>query len=173
MIRFLAQVSCAVLLLALLHSVGTQAWHAYSRPAGSILAEARGAPQPPPAEAGQALPPINARAVSAYPETATRPVFFEGRRYPLVAKPAPPPIAAQAVPPRPLPRTDGFKLLGVMMQGDAGRALIEVPSQPLNWLGLGDKVQTWTITAIRAKSIDLNVDGQVLKLSLHDVFNSK
>jgi hypothetical protein len=48
---------------------------------------------------------------------------------------------------------DKIKLLGVVMQGEAWQALIEIPPQQAAWLKVGDQIAEWTITAIEENRV--------------------
>jgi hypothetical protein len=99
-------------------------------------------------------------ALSTFSQSLTRPLFFEGRRLPspqpkqvkaeppkLSPPPPPPP------PPKPIVLPDKIKLLGVVMQADSRKALIEIPPQPPAWFKTGDQIADWTITAIAENGV--------------------
>ena len=173
MIRLTTQVGCiAVLLLLVLHA-GTGVWDAIERPADAAFATS-----------GQLRPAIalvverqalefKGQELAAFPETATRPVFFEGRRYPEAAKAAnlePPAQDPRATPVATRISADGIKLLGVMIQDGKAQALIEAASQPPAWVTVGAKVQAWTVQAIRNDSVrlDSNTASQFATVSLYE-----
>jgi hypothetical protein len=100
-------------------------------------------------------------ALSTFSQSLARPLFFEGRRLPspqpkeVKAEPPkpPPPPPPPAPPPKPVVLPDKIKLLGVVMQAAAWKALIEIPPQPAAWLKVGDKIAEWTITAIEENRV--------------------
>jgi hypothetical protein len=104
-----------------------------------------------------------------YSQSTSRPVFFEGRRYPereivAVAPPSPPPpvlhqvVAASSV---------GFKLMGLQIGAGSARALIEVPSKAPVWYGVGDQIEAWTIQTIMPDSVLLVRGSQSASLNLY------
>lgn len=168
MIRFLALVLGIVGLLGLTAEAGQRVWSAATGPAPAPAAVAAGMAGLRTAE-GAATLEFKGRALQAFSETAARPVFFEGRRYPAVAKPVEPaPVAA-----RPAPATtvsaEGIKLLGVMLAGGTARALISVQAAPASWVAEGEKVQMWTVQAIRRNSVRLaaNANSQFATVSIY------
>lgn len=108
---------------------------------------------------------LRSEPLSAYQETLQRPIFFEGRRLPTKAKPAPrPPINRAAVKPapparpKPRPRTplSQLKLQGILVMDGQQRALMDTPDTKNVWYSAGDKVAGWTIDHIAADSITLS-----------------
>jgi hypothetical protein len=100
-------------------------------------------------------------ALSKFSQSLTRPLFFEGRRLPSpqpkqikaeLPKPPPPP-SPPPPPPKPVVLPDKIKLLGVVMQAEAWKALIEIPPLPAAWFKVGDRIAEWTITAIEENSV--------------------
>lgn len=100
-------------------------------------------------------------ALSTFSQSLARPLFFEGRRLPLpqpkqvkaeTPKPSPPPPPPPP-PPKPATLPDKIKLLGVVMQAEDRKALVEIPPQPAAWFKMGDKIADWTITAIEENRI--------------------
>lgn len=132
-------------------------------------------PQPwsPPTSASGAItapsPPL-----SQYPLTAQRPVFIEGRRYPVkpvIATPPPPPQAAVAVvpPPKPTFPIERLVLRGIMTMATGARAMIEVQQGETRWFERGDTVTDWKIVRIGADTIDLEGSGgQTATLKLYN-----
>ena len=100
-------------------------------------------------------------ALATFSQSLARPLFFEGRRLPspqpkeIKAEPPkpPPPPPPPAPPPKPVVLPDKIKLLGVVMQAEAWKALIEIPPQPAAWLKVGDQIAEWTITAIEENRV--------------------
>jgi hypothetical protein len=100
-------------------------------------------------------------ALSTFSQSLVRPLFFEGRRLPSpqpqqikaeAPKPSPPPPPPPP-PPKPATLPDRIKLLGVVMQAEDRKALVEIPPQPAAWFKMGDKFAVWTITAIEENRV--------------------
>jgi hypothetical protein len=99
-------------------------------------------------------------ALSTFSQSLARPLFFEGRRLPSpqpkevkAQPPKPPPPPPPLPPPKPAVLPDKIKLLGVVMQSENWKALIEIPPQPATWLKVGDQIAEWTITAIEGNRV--------------------
>jgi len=116
-----------------------------------------------PTRAPRVIVDLEQPALSTFSQSLTRPLFFEGRRLPSPPpkeikaeppKPTPPPPPAP--PPKPVVLPDKIKLLGVVMQAAAWKALIEVPPQPAAWFNVGDKIAEWTITRIEENRVVLS-----------------
>src|SRR5262249_2860147 len=81
-------------------------------------------------------------ALPSFSQSLARPLFFEGRQLPIPqpkevkAEPPkpPPPPSPPPPPPKPAVLPDKIKLLGVVMQSENRKALIEIPPQPAAWL---------------------------------------
>src|SRR5262245_29425269 len=119
------------------------------------------------------LPPI---AITEFSQTLVHPLFFEGRRFPTPqpkeikaqasktpASPTPPPPPS----PPPIALPDKIRLLGVFLQPEEQKALIELPPQPAQWLKVGDKVGAWTIARIEANQIVLEHSVRSATLPLY------
>jgi len=100
-------------------------------------------------------------ALSSFSQSLARPLFFEARRLPTpqpkevkaeLPKPPPPP-APPPPPPKPVVLPDKIKLLGIVMQGEGRKALIEIPPQPAAWFKLGDQIAEWAITSIEENRV--------------------
>jgi hypothetical protein len=159
MIRLLAQMltlfglGTAIIGLA---ASAIQIWQspiALDPPATAIAAPGR-APQP--------IADPEKPVLSTFSQSLGRPLFFEGRRLPSpppkpvkAEAPKPPPPAPPPPPPPPKPATlpDKIRLLGVVMQAEDRKALIEIPPQAAAWFKIGDKIADWTITAIEENRI--------------------
>jgi 2-keto-3-deoxy-galactonokinase len=48
---------------------------------------------------------------------------------------------------------DKIRLLGLVMQADDRKALIEIPPQPAAWFKVGDQIAEWTVTAIEENHV--------------------
>jgi hypothetical protein len=121
------------------------------------------------------LPPIS---MTEFSQTLVHPLFFEGRRFP---SPQPKEIKAQAstVPPPPAPAPppspppklvtlpDKIRLVGVFLQSEEAKALIELPPQPAQWFKVGDKVGAWTIARIEENQIVLEHSVRSATLPLY------
>lgn len=102
-------------------------------------------------------------ALSSFSQSLARPLFFEGRRLPTSQPkevksepPKPPPLSPPPPPPKPVVLPDKIKLLGVVMQTEDRKALVEIPPQPATWFKVGDRISEWTITAIEENRVVLS-----------------
>jgi hypothetical protein len=102
-------------------------------------------------------------ALSSFSQSLARPLFFEARRLPTpqpkevkAEPPKPPPPSPPPPPPKPVVLPDKIKLLGVVMQAEDRKALVEIPPQPATWLKVGDQIAEWTITAIEENRVVLS-----------------
>ncbi len=178
MIRLTTQVGCIAVLLLLVLRAGTDVWDAIERPAEAAFATSgQLRPAVAPVVEREALE-FKGQDLAAYPETAARPVFFEGRRYPAAVRSPSvesPATVAFAAPVPTRITADGIKLLGVMIQGGRAQALIEAASQPPAWLTVGAKVQAWTVRAILSDSVRLDGHSasQFATVSLYDHATAK
>src|SRR5262249_4679502 len=117
-----------------------------------------------PTRASRVIADLEQPALSTFSQSLARPLFFEGRRFPSPPpkeikteppKPAPPPPPPPP-PPKPVVLPDKIKLLGVVMQATAWKALIEIPPHSAEWFKVGDKIAEWTITAIEENNVVLS-----------------
>ena len=162
MIRLAAQILTLLLLLIGIVRAAATAFGVWQVPVAREASPTR----PAAPEASVPVAELAHPALSDFPQTLTRPVFFEGRRLPnpqakplKVEPPKPPPPVAPPPPPKPIVLPDKIKLLGVFMQADAAAALVETPPHPAAWFKLGDRIAEWTITAIEENRIVLRHDS--------------
>jgi len=157
MIRLLAQILTLIAIVAAI--VWVAAWELFLWQTPIVLDATTTAAmpnRPPRTIADAAQPPL-----SEFSQTLTRPLFFEGRRLPSpqpkqikVELPKPPSLPSPPPPPpKPVVLPDKIKLLGVVMQAQDWKALIEIPSQPAAWFKVGDRIAEWTITAIEENRV--------------------
>lgn len=100
--------------------------------------------------------------LASYPLTATRPLFFEGRKYPERATEKPTRSAIQhAKPPQ------HFKLHGVLIGRTFKRALIASGSQAPNWHSIGEGGAGWTLEAIEHNAVRVRMAGRQIVLELY------
>jgi hypothetical protein len=163
MIRLLAQVLTLMALAAAIVWTAAFGLHLSQTPiALDTSATAAAAPgRTPAAIADPAQPPL-----ATYSQSLARPLFFEGRRLPSpqpkqvkAEAPAPPPPGPPPPPPKPAMLPDKIKLLGLVMQSEDRKALIEVPPQPADWFKVGDRIAEWTISAIEENRVLLSHRG--------------
>jgi len=114
--------------------------------------------------------------IGEFSQTLVRPLFFEGRRFP---SPQPEEIKAQATkppsappsppppPPKPITLPDKIRLVGVFLQSEEWRALIELPPQPAQWFKVGDQIEAWTIARIEENRVVLNHSVRSATLPLY------
>ena len=119
------------------------------------------------------LPPVS---MAEFSQTLVQPLFFEGRRFPSpqpkeiqAQAPKPPPAPPQPPPPPPKPVTlpEKIRLLGVFLQSEEWKALIELPPQSAQWFKVGDKVGAWTIARIEENHVVLNHSVRSATLPLY------
>jgi len=158
MIRLLTQMVTLILIVATIGWVGALGLELWQTPivldadAGAVV----------PTHAPRAIVDPAQPALSSFSQSLARALFFEGRRLPTPQpkevkaeppRPPPPPPSPPPPPPKPAVLPDKIKLLGVVMQGEDRKALIEIPPQPAAWFKLRDHVAEWTITAIEENRV--------------------
>jgi hypothetical protein len=100
---------------------------------------------------------------------AERPLMSQTRK-PFVAEavqpePEPPPPPPEEPVPVQQVSTDGFRLIGLIDDGDAKRALIITPNQPIGaWYKLADTVEGYTLKDIKPNAVIIEVQGQLITL---------
>ena len=167
--KLLAQGICLALLAVLLQRAGSAALHSYTHSLDTISLPGSTANPPTPKDAVGGPPKLVAQDIRAYAETVSRPIFFEGRNYPVMAKPAPAPAPVAPAVVQAAMTVDGIKLLGVILRDGTARALVEVAAQPPSWISVGGGVKLWTIAAIHSESIELKNDSQSVTLSMYAI----
>jgi hypothetical protein len=169
MIRLIAALLIAAGLALLIPHFGRVVWHAYSDPMPTRVV-ARAVQSTPVddtrATSGSTIL-VDHRGLTAFAETAARPLFFEGRKYPVRASAAVPPVAPKVVAKAQVYGIDGLRLLGIVAGVGSPRALIEASPQAAAWRIPGDTVQAWTIDTIQGNSVRLIRDGQSAMLLLY------
>lgn len=107
--------------------------------------------------------------LDAYKQTLARPAFVDGRRPPEAGLPPPPPAPppAQLSPPRPATSLERWRLLGVHIDGDSRRALIQPPDKAATWLELGKSIGEWTLTVVSSDVVELTTQGRTGQLKLY------
>jgi hypothetical protein len=157
MIRLLTQILTLIGIVATIVWVAAWGLHFWHTPIELDATTTAAAPKRAPRGIADPLQP----ALSTFSQSLTRPLFFEGRRLPSpkpkqIKADLPKPLPQQSPPPlpqKPVVLPDKIKLLGVVMQAQDWKALIEIPPQPAAWLKVGDKVAEWTITAIEKNRV--------------------
>jgi hypothetical protein len=162
MIRLLGQILMLLVLSAAIVWVAASGLHLSQTPVAlDAPATAAVSRRPPPVIANPAPPPL-----ATFSQSLARPLFFEGRRLPSpqpkqvkAEAPKPPPPAPPPPPPKPAPLPDKIRLLGLVMQADDRKALIEIPPQPAAWFKVGDQIAEWVITAIEENRVSFSHRG--------------
>jgi hypothetical protein len=156
MIRLLAQILTLMGLAAATIWVVATGLHLMQTPVALDAPATAAAPRRTPAAIANPAPP----PLATYSQSLARPLFFEGRLLPSrppkqvkaeAPKPAPP--AQPPPPPKPATLPDKIKLLGLVMQAEDRKALIEIPPQPAAWFNIGDHIAEWTITSIEENRV--------------------
>jgi hypothetical protein len=151
---------------ALVFLVGLTAFTAnkFVRALSEPLSKAVSAGQQPTSMADEylKLPEFQPQSASDFPQTLARPIFFEGRTFPL------PPAAPMPLPQVPVGASiEGLRLLGIRIEGGARKALIGVKGQPPVWLDEGAQLESWTVQKIEDSSVSLVAAGQTANLQLY------
>jgi hypothetical protein len=115
-------------------------------------------------------------SMAEFSQTLMHPLFFEGRRFPSpqpkeiqahAPKPPPAPPPPPPPPPKPVTLPDKIRLLGVFLQSEEWRALIELPPQPAQWFKVGDGIGAWTIAKIEENHVVLSHSVRSATLPLY------
>lgn len=117
-------------------------------------------------------PDLNSRRLQQedFPQTLMSPVFFQGRRFPTAQPRASAQILAAQPPSETLPPSapiEQIKFRGVVIMHGSRKALIEYPGIETKWLGVGEIVAGWTISAIDHNTITLSHGPNVSPVSLY------
>jgi Type II secretion system protein C len=171
MLRLSAYLLALTIAAVLMRDAATWAWIAYTSPL--VLPEGESstpavADKPGGQPAETRLAEIDQRPLAAFPQTASRPVFFEGRRYPAkeaAKKTVQEPEQQQRVP---TVSAKELKLLGVRVEQGASQALIANGAQPPAWFNVGEKIMNWTVASVEPNDVLLKRDGQTADLKLYE-----
>jgi hypothetical protein len=170
MLRLSVYLLALTIAAALMRDAATWAWIAYTSPL--VLPEGESstpavADKPGGQSAETRLAEIDQRPLTAFPQTASRPVFFDGRRYPTreAAKKTVQEPEQQRVP---TVSAKELKLLGVRVEQGASQALIANGAQPPAWFNVGEKIMNWTVASVDANDVLLKRDGQTADLKLYE-----
>ena len=134
-----------------------------------------------PAELGASAPqlsgPLDARPLSAFPETLARPLFVKSRRPPVAIAEETPVAddnseetgARVSDTERIAPATQGLRLVGTLTSGTGTRrALLRLAEGAIpQWLGVGDEAEGWRVTSVGADRATLERDGTRVELRLY------
>jgi hypothetical protein len=109
-----------------------------------------------------------------FSETFQRPLFTPSRRKIIPPPPVPQPLDVAVAPveqaPAPVDVASAAapSLLGISIQGGAGKALLRVAgSDAAVWYTSGETVDGWTVSAIDKDQAVLERDGKVARIQLH------
>jgi hypothetical protein len=157
MIRLLTQMVTLTVIVAAIVWVGAWGLDLWQTPIALDASATAAVPARVPRVIADPVQP----ALSSFSQSLARPLFFEGRRLPspqpkeVKAEPPKPPPPPSPPPPLPKPVVlpDKIKLVGVVLQGQDLKALIEIPPQPAAWFKLGDHIAEWTITSIEENRV--------------------
>lgn len=171
MIRLSAYLLALTLAVALIREAVTWAWIAHTSPlvlqGGKTSALPPVADKPSGASAAARFAEVDQRPLTAFPQTASRPVFFDGRRYPAKDEPK---KSVQASPEERVPTVNvkELKLLGVKIAPGSSQALIANGAQPPAWINVGEKIMNWTVASVDANDVTLRREGQTADLRLYE-----
>jgi hypothetical protein len=175
MIRLLAQTLMLFALMAGVVAVFAWGLYVWSTPIVVDALPTRAASKPVRHEIGD----LAQVSISEFSETLVRPLFFEGRQFPVpqpkeVKAESQKPLAAPPPPPpKPVTLPSKIKLLGVVLQSGDWQVLIEIPPQPPQWFKVGDKVSEWTIARIENNAVVLTHSARSATLPLYSDGASK
>jgi hypothetical protein len=170
MLRLSVYLLALTIAAALMRDAATWAWIAYTSPLvlpGGESSTPAVADKPGGQPGETRLAEIDQRPLTAFPQTASRPVFFDGRRYPTreAAKKTVQEPEQQRVP---TVSAKELKLLGVRVEQGASQALIANGAQPPAWFNVGEKIMNWTVASVDANDVLLKRDGQTADLKLYE-----
>ena len=113
-------------------------------------------------------------AAGDFSETFQRPLFTPTRRKIIPPPPVPQPVEVAVAPveqaPAPVDAAPAAapSLLGISIQGGAGKALLRVAGKDeAVWYASGETVDGWTVSAIDRDQAVLERDGKVARIQLH------
>ena len=168
MIRLSAYLVLLVVIAVLVRDAATWAWVAYNAPiasAGSTPPASVSASETNSDAAATTIAELDQRPLTAFPQTSSRPLFFEGRRYPSREVPKVAARAPEAT--TPTVNVKELKLLGIRIGEGASRALIAVGTQPPNWVNVGEIIMAWTVKSVDSNDVLLEREGQTAALKLY------
>ena len=109
-----------------------------------------------------------------FSETFQRPLFTPTRRKIIPPPPVPQPVEVAVAPVEQAPATVDVapaaapSLLGISIQGGAGKALLRVAGKDeALWYASGETVDGWTVSVIDKDQAVLERDGKVARILLH------
>jgi len=112
--------------------------------------------------------PLAAFPLDHFHVTGERPLFAPSRRPPtpapvvVIPPPAPPP-------PPPPPAPPNVVLLGVVMDGDLARAIIQAaPGNVVRRVRVGDDIGGWKVSQIEPRRLILSLEGRVATFTLFE-----
>ena len=125
---------------------------------GAMVAHAQAPAQaqassPSAAAAGTPASPLAALSLDRFSATRDRPLFSPNRR-----PPPPPPQPAVTVIPKLPPAPPSLTLLGVIMDAEEARAIVQIANE-VRRLRMGEDVGGWKVTQIEARKLVLSLDS--------------
>lgn len=169
MTRLGLQMALIAICLSTIWHAGTIAWQAVlgqGMPSATGIEAGGGLTDPQGRKADRV--DLDAKPLGAFPQTASRPLFFEGRRYPEREAKQAPPVSAFAAEPIGGATAKGARLRGVVTIAGTTRALIEMPSKSPEWLAVGDLVDGWRLEGIDQDRAELRSGSQAVSLLLYE-----
>lgn len=169
MMRLGLQMALIAMCVSTIWHAGTIAWQAVlgqGVPPATGIEAGRG-PTDPLARKADRID-LGVKPLGAFPQTASRPLFFEGRRYPEREAKQAPPVSAFASEPVGAAAAKGARLRGVVTVAGTTRALIEMPSKSAEWLAVGDLVDGWRLEGIDQDRAELRSGSQAVSLLLYE-----
>ncbi len=159
----------AMCVLTIWHA-STTAWRLLAgsgRPPAAAIADGAGAAEAQARKADRIT--LDPRPIGTFPQTASRPLFFEGRKYPERETKQTPPAQAFVSEPVAATPAKAARLRGVVIVAGKTRALIEMPSKSAEWMGVGDLVDGWRLEGIDKDRAELRNGDSAVSLLLYDL----
>lgn len=168
MVRLWVYLALLFIVAVLAREAATWVWTAYNAPIVTAGIRPPAAPlegEPRVDAPVTKAPELDQPTLTAFPQTSSRPVFFEGRRYPSKDA-AKKPVSRSRVKP-PSANVKELKLLGVSIKPGIARALIAIGDKPPKWVDVGETIMKWTVRSVNANDVVLERNGQTAALKLY------
>lgn len=112
-------------------------------------------------DSGPANPPA-AQSLERLSATRDRPLFSPTRR---PVPPPPPPVEHVAAPPPP-PPPPKVQLYGIVVDGEAARAIVRSGTDNVDRVQIGDNIGGWTVSQIEGRLLVLSLGDRLAKFTL-------
>jgi hypothetical protein len=169
MIRVLAQLALVISFGLAAFQQGSSAWYGITGAPPEPLAITSGELVPGGVPLSSAVRPVAFPKLLLvnFTETAARPVFFEGRVYPVREQRAPAAAPPPPPPPAVSPALTGARLVGIISQKSRSRALISVAQKPSVSVLVGEVLEGgWRVERIGRIDVVLSNGIQTATLEM-------